>query len=63
MRPGSIKTPCAPLPPITLASCGSIPPTVAFAEPSKIPCCVLPSPASATVFGDGNGKPVSESTG
>ena len=39
------QDPCAPLPEITLFSAGLNPPTVAFAEPSRMPCCVLPWPA------------------
>ena len=51
--PGSINTPCIPLPPMTLLSCGSVPPTVALSEPRTTPCCVLPRPISSTVFGAG----------
>ncbi len=38
-RRARCNTPCAPLPEITLSSCGSTPPTVALAEPSTTPCC------------------------
>ena len=61
--PGSINTPCMPLPAMTLLSCGSVPPTVALAEPSTTPCCVLPCPISSTVFGAGRAMPVVGSTG
>ena len=55
--PGKSKTPWAPLAAITLFSAGLNPPTVAFAEPSRMPCCALPWPAKTTLFGAGRGVP------
>ncbi len=42
--PGVTQIPSAPLPQMTLFSCGVLPPTVVLLEYRITPCCVFPRP-------------------